>query len=139
MRGPSAQPTVIGTTNTRITYSYTGASQYFTVPLNVYSVSVTLYGAGGGVDYCSGGDNGNSDAGYGGIVQAVMTVTPQSTLCLIVGWYYHHLIRNIDIKSSISPITLITLYQAGEEQASRLAVQLEHLLLEVSMEEAPVE
>lgn len=71
-----------GTTNT-ITYSYTGASQYFTVPLNVYSVSVTLYGAGGGVYYC--GDVYN--AGYGGIVQADITVTPQSTLCIRVGKY----------------------------------------------------
>ena len=71
-----------GTTNT-ITYSYTGAAQYFTVPLNVYSVSVTLNGAGGGINYC----DGNNIAGYGGIVQAYLTVTPQSTLCIRVGRY----------------------------------------------------
>eukprot|EP01036_Dinobryon_divergens_P028355 gene28356-37287_t len=58
-----------------------GASQYFTVPLNVYSLSVTLNGAAGGVDYC----NNAYDSGYGGIVQADITVTPQSTLCIRVG------------------------------------------------------
>ena len=71
------------TTNNTIAYSYTGASQYFIVPLNVYSVSVTLYGTGGGVNYCDQIYN----AGYGGIVQADITVSPQSTLCFRVGKY----------------------------------------------------
>ena len=64
-----------------ITFSYTGAPQYFVVPFNVYSASVTLYGGAGGNDYCA-----NAYGGYGGIAKADITVTPQSTLCIVVGW-----------------------------------------------------
>lgn len=67
------------TTNT-ITFSYAGASQFFTVPLNVYSLSVILNGGAGGNDYCN-----NAYGGYGGIAQADITVAPGSSLCLRVG------------------------------------------------------
>ena len=74
-----------GTTRTN-TYSYTGASQYFTVPYNVFSINATLNGAAGGQDYC--GTNSGAYGGlpgYGGAVKTELTVTPQSTLCVNVG------------------------------------------------------
>lgn len=67
-------------TTSTITFSYTGASQFFTVPLNVYSLSVTLHGGAGGNDYCN-----NAYGGYGGVAQADIVVTPQSSLCLRIG------------------------------------------------------
>ena len=75
-----------GRTNT-ISYSYSGASQYFTVPYNVFSINVTLYGAAGGYDYCNSGFYGGLP-GYGGSVEAKLTVTPLSTLCVTVGVIY---------------------------------------------------
>ena len=67
------------TTNT-ITFSYMEASQFFTVPLNVYSLSVTLHGGAGGNDFCN-----NAYGGYGGVAQTDIIVTPQSSLCLRIG------------------------------------------------------
>ena len=54
------------------------------MPYNVYSINVTLYGAAGGYDYQNQGYYGGSP-GYGGLVEAKLTVTPQSTLCVTVG------------------------------------------------------
>ena len=68
-----------------ITYSYTGASQYFTVPYNVFSVNVTLDGAAGGYDYCTFSGSYGGSPGYGGSVKTELIVTPQSTLCVNVG------------------------------------------------------
>ena len=59
-------------------FSYTGASQTWTVPTNVNSVNAYMWGAGGG-----GG--GTIVGGAGAFVQAAVPVTPGETLTLIVG------------------------------------------------------
>lgn len=67
-------PTAISTATT---FSYTGANQTYTVPANVTSVQVYMWGAGGGGKTVSGG--------AGAMVQGVLTVTPGETLNIVVG------------------------------------------------------
>ena len=66
------------TATTVTTFSYTGAIQTYTVPANVTSVQVYMWGAGGG----------GKNAVYGGagaMIQGVLTVTPGETLNIVVG------------------------------------------------------
>jgi hypothetical protein len=69
-----------------ITYSYTGVTQFFTVPYNVFSINVTLIGASGGHDYCIEESHPfGGSPGHGGYVRTELIVSPQSTLCVYVG------------------------------------------------------
>jgi hypothetical protein len=61
------------------TFSYTGADQFYTVPLGVTGLQVFLWGAGGS------GRAGRATAGSGALVQGVMAVTPGQVLRMIVG------------------------------------------------------
>lgn len=57
-----------------------GFAQYFVVPAGVTSMNVTVTGAGGG------DASGNADtAGYGGVVRATLSVTPNEVLTVKVG------------------------------------------------------
>lgn len=68
------------------TFTYTGALQTFTVPSNVSTMSVYLWGAGGGGAYITGGAGFTSGSGgAGAMVQGVLAVTPGSTLYIVVG------------------------------------------------------
>ena len=59
-------------------YTYTGSNQSFVVPSGVTSVTVYMWGAGGGA-----GLGGNGGAGC--YVQGVLTVVPGETLTIVVG------------------------------------------------------
>ena len=59
------------------TFTYTGSNQTFVVPTNVSSLTVYLWGAGGG----SGGGLG----GGGAFVSGTLSVTPAQPLTLLVG------------------------------------------------------
>jgi hypothetical protein len=63
----------------KITFSYTGSNQTWTVPENVTTIFVEVYGAQGG-DHPNGFTGGN-----GGLVNGYMVVIPGSTLSLTVG------------------------------------------------------
>ena len=65
-----------------ISFFYTGSVQYLTVPDNIYSIHVNLTGAAGGSDFYSSTSN---PGGLGGVVSADLSVTPGTTLCIIVG------------------------------------------------------
>lgn len=63
----------------KITFSYTAANQTWTVPENVTTIFVEVYGAQGG-DHPEG-----FIGGKGGLVKGYMVVTPGTTLFLTVG------------------------------------------------------
>ncbi len=67
------------TANANTNLTYTGSSQTYTVPANVYSIKITLYGASGA------GAGGGALGGYGGETQGTLTVTPGETLTVVVG------------------------------------------------------
>ena len=66
----------VGTTTTT-TLSYTGAIQTYSVPANVTSIRVYMWGAGGG--------GKNVTGAAGAMVQGILTVTPDETLNIVVG------------------------------------------------------
>ena len=66
------------------TFSYTGNVQSFVVPAGVTSISFTAVGASGGYDNGPNG-SGMSNGGYGGVATGTLTVTPGSTLYVVVG------------------------------------------------------
>lgn len=72
-----APPALAATT---VTFSYTGGAQSFTVPANVYSISVDAFGA-QGQDAPEGGSTG----GLGGEAQGRLAVTPGQVLQINVG------------------------------------------------------
>ncbi|NBV67608.1 MAG: hypothetical protein EBR74_03585, partial [Flavobacteriia bacterium] len=63
-----------------VSFSYTGNTQYYTVPAGVTSISVDANGAGGGAQPGNGGQ-----AGAGGKMVATIPVTPGQVLSIIVG------------------------------------------------------
>lgn len=63
-------------------FSYTGAAQTWTVPANVYSVTMELWGAQGGAGE---GNSGTPNGGLGGYIKATVTVTPGEVLQVRVG------------------------------------------------------
>ena len=75
-------PTVNSWGTTSTTLSYTGGAQTFVVPTGVSSLSVDVQGACGGFSYTSPTATGT---GYGGRVQATLSVTPGQTLYAYVG------------------------------------------------------
>ena len=66
------------------TFSYTGNVQSFVVPSGVTSIAFTAVGASGGYDNGPNG-NGMASGGYGGVATGTLTVTPGSTLYVVVG------------------------------------------------------
>src|SRR5690349_9635979 len=60
-----------------ITFDYTGDYQTWTVPANVASIRVTLYGASAECDVCNGGK--------GGMMETDIPVTPGEILRIYVG------------------------------------------------------
>ncbi len=69
---------------TKITYTYTGANQTFTVPAGVNWIFVKLWGAGGGAGRIGGWIFG-ADGGGGGHTKGLFPVTPGSTIILVIG------------------------------------------------------
>lgn len=66
-----------------VSFKYTGASQSFTIPSGIYSISVTLVGAGGGSSGLSHVYYGTG--GRGAQLQFNLTVTPGDVYYLFVG------------------------------------------------------
>jgi hypothetical protein len=64
------------------TYAFTNGDQIFIVPNSLTSISVELWGAGGGVGY---DDYNFADGGSGAFVTGKITTTPGSTLGVVVG------------------------------------------------------
>ena len=64
---------------TILSYPYSGANQTFVVPDGVTSISVKIWGAGGG------GSGGPSSGGSGAFVKGTLAVTPGQSLVLVVG------------------------------------------------------
>ena len=72
----------MATGQTTQTFTYTGAAQSFTVPPGVTSMTVKLWGAGGGAaSYKANGGSGGS----GAYVTGTLSVTPGQALTIIVG------------------------------------------------------
>ena len=69
--------------NQTVNFNYTGSQQTWTVPNGVYSITVTLNGAGADAGTSSGSSNGNG--GLGGKVQGTYGVTPGQILYIYVG------------------------------------------------------
>ena len=65
------------------TFSYTGANQTFPVPATTTSLTVHIWGAGGGGGHT--GTQGATAGGAGAYVQGTLTVTPNNSLTIIVG------------------------------------------------------
>ena len=65
-------------------FNYTGASQSFTVPAGVTSISAWLYGGGGGLGG-AGGNDPSTTAGLGFEALTAIAVTPGEVLTVIVG------------------------------------------------------
>ena len=64
-------------------FSYTGSNQTYVVPSGAISLTVYIWGAGGGGGFGPGG--GGSGGGAGAYVEGNLTVTPGSSLTIIVG------------------------------------------------------
>jgi hypothetical protein len=64
-------------------YYYNGDYQYFTVPPNIYKISVKCWGAGGG---CGGYNNlaGSANGGAGIFISCIITVMPNDIIKIIV-------------------------------------------------------
>ena len=69
--------------NTNYKYYYTGNYQYFTVPPNIYKISVKCWGAGGG---CGGYNNlsGSANGGAGIFISSIINVLPNDIIKIIV-------------------------------------------------------
>jgi Glycine rich protein len=81
---PLRKPTIFQTAR----FTYTGTLQSFTVPLSINPPSITLYmwGAGGGGGYIQPASGyGQGTGGAGAMIQGVYTVTPGQTLYIVVG------------------------------------------------------
>lgn len=68
--------------NFPVTFTSTGADQTYTVPAGVTSIKVIMWGAGGGGGYVG---TGAVFGGAGAYVEGVLTVTPGSSLTIVVG------------------------------------------------------
>jgi hypothetical protein len=65
------------------TFTYTGATQTFTVPAGVTSINVNMWGAGGASNNVSGG--ASAKGGAGGFVNFTISVTPGESLTVNIG------------------------------------------------------
>ncbi len=66
-------------------YTYTGSIQTFTVPANVYTLTVYLWGAGGGSGYSTTTTGNLGPGGGGAYVTGDIAVTPNQVLYILVG------------------------------------------------------
>lgn len=66
------------------TFTYTGLFQTFTVPAGITQITVYMWGAGGGGAFVTSGFT-PGNGGAGAMVQGLLSVTPGSTLTIIVG------------------------------------------------------
>jgi hypothetical protein len=73
--------TISGSNSNRKLFSYTGGSQSWTVPAGVNLIFVKLWGGGGASAYSTGDGPG----GAGGFVSGFLSVTPGSSLTIVVG------------------------------------------------------
>src|SRR5436309_1968846 len=68
-----------------VTFLYTGAMQYWTVPAGIHTIAVDAQGARGGGAGPTGGAIASTTPGCGGRVQANLSVTPGQVLNINVG------------------------------------------------------
>ncbi len=80
----SANGTLATAFPTVTVFNYTGADQSYTVPAGVTSITVKMWGAGGGGGYFGGWAAGFS-GGAGGFTQGVIAVTGGQVLTVMVG------------------------------------------------------
>ncbi|MBV2169342.1 MAG: hypothetical protein KUL82_11615 [Bdellovibrio sp.] len=81
--GASANWTAIACTPGSKTFTFTGADQLFAVPTGCSSITVKMWGAGGGGVYAEG--YVNTQGGGGGYTTGKLSVTPGESLTVIVG------------------------------------------------------
>lgn len=74
----------LGGTLTSQTY-YSAGTSSFTVPSGITSITVKVWGAGGGGANGSGGTGSGGNGGGGGYSQATLAVTPSESLSMVVG------------------------------------------------------
>ena len=70
--------------NINAVFTYTGADQTYVVPAGITTMTVTLWGAGGGSSISPAG-GGNQVGGAGACLTGTLLVTPGETLTIIVG------------------------------------------------------
>lgn len=70
--------------NINAVFTYTGADQTYVVPAGITTMTVTLWGAGGGSSISPAG-GGNQIGGAGACLTGSLLVTPGETLTIIVG------------------------------------------------------
>ena len=68
------------TTTTKVSFTYTGADQSFTVPSGVTSLTIKVWGAGG-----TGPANESGNGGSGGFSQGTLAVSSGNVLKIVVG------------------------------------------------------
>ena len=82
--GHPGQISIVDSNGLKTAYGYTGYDQTYTVPTGVTSITVKIWGAGGGAaQYKS--PYPTSSGGAGGFVSGTITVQPSQILTLIVG------------------------------------------------------
>ena len=67
-------------TENSLVFNFTGAVQNYSVPSEVQSLEIEVYGAAGG-----GYNNGANSGGKGGLIHAVVPVQPRTMLFIYVG------------------------------------------------------
>lgn len=87
---PTLSPTLSPTTahfnvERSVVFSYTGSLQTYTVPNDITSISVKLWGAGGGAATGDPSYNTGFGGGSGGYAECSIQVTPGETLDILVG------------------------------------------------------
>ncbi len=70
-----------GFSQCKTVYTYTGSNQSYRVPEGATSITVKMWGAGGG----EGGGGGNMNGGGGAYITGTLAVTPGETFTVIVG------------------------------------------------------
>ena len=90
----SAQPSIptalLAVSTANVTFGYTGAVQSWTVPTNVSTIAVMLYGAAGGGANCGNGVKS------GGLTTTILSVSPGDTVYTYVGG------RGVDYGNEVS-------------------------------------
>ena len=94
-RSPTLSPTPLPTSTLSptahfnversVVFSYTGSLQTYTVPNDITSISVKLWGAGGGAATRDPSYNTGFGGGSGGYAECSIQVTPGETLDILVG------------------------------------------------------
>ena len=80
----SAQITYRPAPNINAVFTYTGADQTYVVPAGITTMTVTMWGAGGGSSISPAG-GGTQTGGAGACLTGTLLVTPGETLTIIVG------------------------------------------------------